>query len=68
MDYALRIAAKAPLLSQMLKRFVAEAIPKGPTEIAGIARAQVNAINASKDGVDGINIFIEKCSQKFKGH
>lgn len=67
MDYAVRIAAQAPLPSQMLKRFVAEAMPKGPTEIAGIARAQVNAINASKDGVEGINAFMEKRPPKFKG-
>ena len=67
MDYAERIAAQAPLPSRMLKRFVAEAIPKGPTEIAGIARAQVNAINSSDDGVEGVAAFLEKRSPRFQG-
>jgi len=67
MDYATRIAAQAPLASTMLKRFVAEAMPKGPTEIAGIARVQVEAINASSDGDEGIAAFMEKRSPKFTG-
>jgi enoyl-CoA hydratase/carnithine racemase len=31
LDYARRIAASAPMPSRALKRFVAEALPKGPT-------------------------------------
>ena len=67
MDYATRIAAQAPLPSRMLKRFVNEAMPKGPSELAGIARAQVNAINASEDGNEGIAAFMEKRPPKFQG-
>ncbi|MBT6094675.1 MAG: enoyl-CoA hydratase [Rhodospirillaceae bacterium] len=67
MDYAKRIAAQAPLPSRMLKRFVGEAMPKGPSEVAGIARAQVNAINASSDGNEGIAAFMEKRPPVFKG-
>ena len=67
MDYAKTIAAQAPLPSRMLKRFVNETIPKGPTEQAGIARAQVNAINVSEDGTEGIAAFMEKRPPDFQG-
>ena len=67
MNYAVRFAAQVPLPSKMLRPFVAEAIPKGPTEITEIARAQVNAINASEDGAEGIVVFLGNLPQKFKG-
>ena len=66
-DYARRIAATAPLPSRMLKRFVAEAVPKGPTELAGIARSQVDRVNASADGAEGLAAFFEKREPDFKG-
>jgi enoyl-CoA hydratase len=67
MDYAKRIADTAPMPSRMLKRFASETLPKGPTEIAGIARAQVDAINRSSDWVEGRAAFTEKRPPKFKG-
>lgn len=67
MDYAKRIADTAPMPSRMLKRFAAETLPKGPTEIAGIARSQVDAINRSDDWIEGRAAFGEKRPPKFKG-
>ena len=67
LDYARRIAATAPLPSRALKRFVAEALPKGPTEVAGIARAQTDAIFASADWEEGRKAFAEKRPAQYRG-
>jgi enoyl-CoA hydratase/carnithine racemase len=67
LDYAARIAATAPLPSRALKRFVAEAMPKGPTEIAGIARAQTDTIFASADWEEGRKAFAEKRPPDYRG-
>ena len=67
MDWATRICANAQLPTRMLKRFVAEVIPRGPTESAGIARAQVEQINASDDWQEGRAAFLEKREPQFTG-
>jgi enoyl-CoA hydratase len=67
LDYARRIAATAPLPSRALKRFVAAAMPKGPTELAGIARAETDAIFASGDWQEGRKAFAEKRTPDYKG-
>ena len=67
MDYARRIAATAPLPSRALKRFVAETLPKSPSEIAGMARAQVDAIFASEDWAEGRSAFREKRPPLYRG-
>jgi len=67
LDWATRIARNAPLPSRMLKRFVAEVLPRGPTELAGIARAQVDAINASDDWAEGRAAFFDKRPPRFDG-
>jgi len=67
LDYARRIAATAPLPSRALKRFVAEALPKGPTEIAGMARAQTDTIFTSQDWDEGRKAFAEKRPPNYRG-
>jgi enoyl-CoA hydratase len=67
MNYARRIAATAPLPSRALKRFVAETLPKSPSEIAGIARAQVDTIFASEDWVEGRSAFTQKRAPRYRG-
>jgi enoyl-CoA hydratase/carnithine racemase len=67
MDYARRIAATAPLPSRALKRFVAATLPKSPTELAGMARAEVDSIFASEDWAEGRSAFLAKRPPVYKG-
>lgn len=67
MRWAEKIAATAPLPSRMLKRFVGQTLPQGPTEAAAIARVQVEDINESADWVEGPGAFFERREPNFTG-
>ena len=60
-------AVTAPLPSRALKRFVAATLPKSPTELAGIARAEVDAIYASEDWAEGRAAFAQKRPAVYRG-
>jgi enoyl-CoA hydratase len=66
-DYARKLAALAPMVLAANKRWIAEMLPRGPTERAGIARAQVMALELSEDRTEGRKAFFEKRPARFKG-
>ncbi|MDR0529041.1 MAG: enoyl-CoA hydratase/isomerase family protein [Zoogloeaceae bacterium] len=67
-EYARKIAACAPRVLALLKDFVGQTLPKGPTEAAGIARARIlDDINASRDFIEGIDAFHAKRTPVFTG-
>jgi enoyl-CoA hydratase/carnithine racemase len=67
MDYARRLESYAPMVLSMLKRFAGEVIPKGPSELAGVARRQTEALRDSHDFAEGRAAFAEKRQPNFEG-
>ncbi len=67
MDYAERLSEMAPLVLSMIKRFVDRTLDKGPTELAGIARRESEALKESYDYLEGVASFREKRKAEFEG-
>lgn len=68
MDHAHRLAAMAPLVVRTLKRHVAATLPKGPSELAGLARRDIETIRNSDDFAEGSAAFREKRPPNFTGN
>lgn len=67
-ELAAQIAVNAPLVLKLLKGFVGQTLPKGPTETAAHARREIETINTSVDFHEGIAAFAEKRAPVFGGH
>lgn len=67
LGYARKLADNAPLVLGQLKRFVDQTLPKGPSERAGIARREVEAVTHSADIQEGLAAFKAKRPPVFQG-
>lgn len=67
MDYARRLAENAPLVIRLLREFVSEVIPRGPSEQSAIARLAVTRVRQSADAQEGRASFREKRKPRFTG-
>ncbi len=67
LDYARKLADNAPLVLAQLKRFIGRTLPKGPSELAGIARREVDTVSNSADLTEGIAAFRQKRPPHFQG-
>jgi enoyl-CoA hydratase/carnithine racemase len=67
LEYARKLAANAPLVLAQLKRFVGRTLPKGPSELAGIARREVDRVTFSDDCTEGLAAFKQKRPPLFEG-
>jgi len=67
LEYARKLAANAPLVLAQLKRFVGRTLPKGPSELAGLARREVDEVTFSEDIEEGLAAFKAKRPPVFAG-
>lgn len=67
LEYAQRLAENAPLVLQLLREFVGEVIPRGPSEASAIGRYAVARVRASADAQEGRASFREKRKPRFTG-
>jgi enoyl-CoA hydratase/carnithine racemase len=52
---------------QLLRHFVGEVIPKGPSELAAQGRLAIQRVRASDDAKEGVAGFKEKRKPRFTG-
>jgi enoyl-CoA hydratase/carnithine racemase len=67
LDYARRLAENAPLVLSVLREFVAEVLPRSPSERTAWGRLALERIRASDDAREGLASFREKRKPVFKG-
>jgi enoyl-CoA hydratase/carnithine racemase len=67
MHYAQRLAANAPLVLALLREFVSEVLPKGPSEHVARGRLAIQRVRQSADAKEGVAGFKEKRKPRFTG-
>ena len=67
MHYAQRLAGNAPLVLSLLREFVSEVIPQGPSEQVARGRLAIQRMRQSEDAKEGVASFKEKRKPRFRG-
>ncbi|MDB5811425.1 MAG: crotonase [Betaproteobacteria bacterium] len=67
MSYARRLAANAPMVLALLREFVSEVLPRGPSEVAAHGRLAIARVRQSEDAKEGVASFKAKRKPQFKG-
>jgi enoyl-CoA hydratase/carnithine racemase len=67
MEYARRLADNAPLVMQLLRDFVGQVVPRGPSEQSALGRYAIARVRQSEDAQEGRASFREKRKPRFKG-
>lgn len=67
LQYARRLADNAPLVIELLREFVGQIVPKGPSELAAYGRLAIAGVRSSEDAKEGIASFKEKRKPRFRG-
>lgn len=67
LELARNLALNAPLVVRVLREFVGEIIPKGPSEQVAYGRLAIGSVRQSLDAKEGIAAFKEKRKPRFEG-
>ena len=67
LNYGRRLAANAPMVLSLLRDFVGEVIPRGPSELAAHGRFAIARVRQSEDAKEGVASFKAKRKPQFKG-